>query len=176
MKRSEKIEVRVSVDEKETLSRLARQEGTTVSELLRNLLQKYVALNTPPSAKRLPAAAIVGLVVGGSVIGVSATLAATSSPDHPEYYLQGTIDKDAFGFPLEPTNSEPETFSVGERYKIAVHILSEEQAEVTVCSQLPTKCIEIASSKLSIASDIPWVWQTNGSNGDYIFVTLNSVS
>ncbi len=75
MKRSEKIEVRVSLDEKETLTRLAQQEGDSVSGLVRGLIDKYMALNAASTKRRLPKWQLAGLLVAAALIGHLATAA-----------------------------------------------------------------------------------------------------
>ncbi|WP_371397055.1 ribbon-helix-helix protein, CopG family [Fretibacter rubidus] len=51
MKKSEKIEVRVSLDEKQKLSDIAESEGRSVSELIRGLIERYMALSNPIGAR-----------------------------------------------------------------------------------------------------------------------------
>ena len=43
MKKTEKIEVRLSHEEKTALTTLAEQEGRTVSELVRGLVERYMS-------------------------------------------------------------------------------------------------------------------------------------
>jgi len=50
MKKTEKIEVRLSHEEKTALANLAEQEGRNVSELVRGLIERYMTL----SNTRLP--------------------------------------------------------------------------------------------------------------------------
>lgn len=75
MKRTEKIEIRVSFDEKETLAQLAQQEGDSVSGLVRGLIEKYMALNTASTKRRLPKWKMAGLLVGAALFGHLATAA-----------------------------------------------------------------------------------------------------
>lgn len=75
MKRTEKIEIRVSLDEKETLSKLAQQEGDSVSGLVRGLIDKYMALNMASTKRRLPKWQLAGLVIGAALFGHLATAA-----------------------------------------------------------------------------------------------------
>lgn len=75
MKRTEKIEVRVSQEEKNTLTKLARQEGESVSGLVRGLVDKYMALNTASTKRRLPKWQLAGLLIGAAFIGHISTAA-----------------------------------------------------------------------------------------------------
>ena len=51
MKRTEKVEIRVSLEEKQALTKLAKQEGESVSGLMRDLVKKYISLNTASSIR-----------------------------------------------------------------------------------------------------------------------------
>lgn len=53
MKRSEKIEIRVSTEEKQALADIASQEGRPVSRLVRDVLGKYITLNAPTSKPQM---------------------------------------------------------------------------------------------------------------------------
>lgn len=75
MKRTEKIEVRVSQDEKETLTTLAKQEGDSVSGLVRGLIDKYMALNAASTKRRLPKWQMAGLLIAAALAGHLATAA-----------------------------------------------------------------------------------------------------
>lgn len=75
MKRTEKIEVRVSQEEKDTLTQLARQEGDSVSGLVRGLIDKYMALNTASTKRRLPKWQLAGLLIGAVLFGHLSTAA-----------------------------------------------------------------------------------------------------
>jgi len=74
MKRTEKIEIRVSQEEKETLSNLARQEGDSVSGLIRGLVEKYMSLNAASTTRKLPKWQIAGLMVFAAFVGHGLTL------------------------------------------------------------------------------------------------------
>lgn len=75
MKRTEKIEIRVSLDEKETLTKLAKQEGDSVSGLVRGLIDKYMALNAVSTKRRLPKWQLAGLLITAALFGHLATAA-----------------------------------------------------------------------------------------------------
>ena len=69
MKRSEKIEVRLSHEEKQSLSAIADGEGRTVSDLVRGLIERYVNLNASPLPRKPHWALWAGLVASGLLIG-----------------------------------------------------------------------------------------------------------
>jgi hypothetical protein len=69
MKRTEKVEIRVSVEEKQTLSNLAKLEGESVSGLIRGLVERYMALNAASTTRRLPKWQIAVGLVTAALIG-----------------------------------------------------------------------------------------------------------
>jgi len=106
MKRTEKVEIRVSLEEKQALSHLAKQEGESVSGLIRGLIEKYMALNIASTKRRLPKWKIATGLIIAAFIGHGLTLLpmhlhsqghqrAEMSP--PIYMVHGAIDNDAFG-------------------------------------------------------------------------------
>lgn len=69
MKRTEKIEVRVSLEEKQTLTQLAKQNGESVSGLIRGLVEKYMALNAATTVRKLPKWQIFSGLVAAMLAG-----------------------------------------------------------------------------------------------------------
>lgn len=106
MKRTEKIEVRVSLEEKQTLTNLARQDGESVSGLIRGLVEKYIALNSASTIRRLPTWKIAAGLIIAALIGHGLTLLpmhlherghkAVEAPA-PVYMVHGAIGNAAFG-------------------------------------------------------------------------------
>ena len=84
MKKTEKIEVRLSHEEKTALTILAEQEGRTVSELVRGLIERYMALNTTRLPRKIPwvkvisiaMAIAIGVLLLGHLIGIYALVIA----------------------------------------------------------------------------------------------------
>jgi len=105
MKRTEKIEVRVSLEEKQTLSKLAKQDGESVSGLIRSLVEKYMALNAASTTRRLPK----WQIAAGLIVAAFAGHALTLMPMHlherleqtvhvtPTFMVHGAIGPSAFG-------------------------------------------------------------------------------
>jgi len=115
MKRTEKVEIRVSLEEKETLAALAKQEGESVSGLLRGLVEKYMALNTASAIRKLPKWQIVAGLTLAAFIGHGLTLIPMHLHDRvhqsalektPVFYVHGVIDQDAFGIGLQAGDAE----------------------------------------------------------------------
>lgn len=106
MKRTEKIEVRVSQEEKQTLSTLAHQEGESVSGLIRGLVEKYMALNAASTKRRLPKWQVAGLLALAAFVGHGLTLIPMHLHERghqnaksavPVYMVHGAIGASAFG-------------------------------------------------------------------------------
>ena len=90
MKKTEKIEIRISPEDKEALGRRAEAEGRPVSEVVRDLLQANGATLAPMSASAEPAAPkIVAACLLGALLGASgAWLAASSREPAEEAFLR----------------------------------------------------------------------------------------
>lgn len=105
MKRTEKIEVRVSLEEKQTLTQLAKQDGESVSGLIRGLVEKYMALNTASTTRKLPKWQIAAGLIVAAFVGHGLTLIPIHLHDRvhqsvevtPTYMVHGAIDDAAFG-------------------------------------------------------------------------------
>lgn len=105
MKRTEKIEVRVSLEEKQTLTQLAKQEGESVSGLIRGLVDKYMALNTASTTRKIPKWKIAAGLILAAFAGHGLTLIPIYLHDvshqsvqvTPTYMVHGAIDTSAFG-------------------------------------------------------------------------------
>ena len=106
MKRTEKVEIRVSLEEKQTLTQLASQEGESVSGLIRGLVERYMALNTASTVRRLPKWQIALGLVTAAFIGHALTLLPMhlherghmrAETDIARYMVHGAIDDSAFG-------------------------------------------------------------------------------
>ena len=111
MKRSEKIEIRMTLTEKENLAKLAQQQGESVSGLIRGLVDTYMTLNTPTTHRRLPKWQIAGLIALSALIGHAITWLpgrsdrmAEGPVQAPVYYVHGVLDDNAFGLSVEPSD------------------------------------------------------------------------
>jgi len=105
----QKIEVRVSLEEKQTLSKLAKQDGESVSGLIRGLVEKYMALNSANTVRKYPKWQIAaGLILAGFV-GYSLSLIPTHLDDAstPIYMVHGAIGQSAFGVGVRDTHPNP---------------------------------------------------------------------
>jgi len=97
MKKTEKIEVRLSHEEKTALANLAEQEGRNVSELVRGLIERYMTL----SNTRLPVKTVwpklATIALGGLLLGHLGTYFMVLSYNHPDIY---SLDANIYGHSL----------------------------------------------------------------------------
>jgi len=89
MKKTEKIEARLSHEEKTALTELAEQESRSVSDLVRGLIERYMSINTTRLPQKTPWAKFVAIAVGGFFAGHLATYFIAS--DVPESLQTATI-------------------------------------------------------------------------------------
>jgi len=170
MKKSEKIEIRISYDEKEKLARLAESEGRSVSELVRDLAKKYAQLNMPRPRPRMSRLHMLGLLLCGLGLGTGATFSYfnVQSPSiQTTYMVHGTIGDHGFGFPLEHANGKINTVTLGDgdgAYSIHIAIKPDAKkkkiAAVYICRQTPEACEDSAQADMKLSGGIsPSVWQ-----------------
>lgn len=102
MKKTEKIEIRVSPEEKEALSAASRSEGRNVSDVLREHVRRYVATaasTAMPSTteKKMTWISKVAYVALGAAVSVPATMyaAAGDSPSAPGFEINVTLEENA---------------------------------------------------------------------------------
>lgn len=130
MKRTEKVEIRVSLEEKQTLAQLASQEGESVSGLIRGLVEKYMALNTASTVRRLPKSQIALGLVTAAFIGHALTLLPmhlhkrghlSSETEIARYMVHGAVDDSAFGVGVHK-NDPTKDFILNRQTKSPVQI------------------------------------------------------
>ena len=173
MKKSEKIEVRLSHDEKQKLTEIADGEGRSVSELVRGLISRYMAVNAP-IVKKTTWGKIMVVAVAGLLLGHLGTwgLMRAHDKEHgvmPDVYK---LSVDIWKNPEKPEfedfdaeviflakhdsqktiqlNGETTDFELTTRTTIlpdALPILS-----VNVCERFLDECLDIASQDLTVVN------------------------
>ena len=182
VKKSEKVEIRVSLDEKETLTRLAKFEGTSVSELVRNLVRKYVAINTHSTHQKPSFALSAGLVLGGILIGALVVVTQLPRDQSGFYFVEGTIEDSAFGFAFSPTTDKSHvlTLGQGERlsqpYRVSVAPKNSKSLFVQVCRIDQNECYPTADWTVELGPSMPSVFQSVGPNDEYIFMSVQKMA
>ncbi|MEO1662782.1 MAG: ribbon-helix-helix domain-containing protein [Pseudomonadota bacterium] len=182
MKKSEKVEIRVSVDEKQTLARLAYLEGTSVSELVRNLVRKYVAINTSSPTKRhsmfLSSAFLAaGALIGALIVGFSFN---KNSGNH--YFVEGMIEGSAFGFAYDLSSDHPQMLEINTTvtqnavYRLEVTTSANQSPRINVCRIYGGDCISTARWDAELDPRWPSVFQTVGSMDESIFISIQRMA
>ena len=96
MKKTEKIEIRISQEDKAKLADMAAREGKTVSDLLRELGGRYVAANRSTRTRpRFGTASMAGMGLAG-VIGAGLALATPN-------VIAGAVSQYDLSFEMLPT-------------------------------------------------------------------------
>jgi len=186
MKKSEKIEIRMSFDEKEKLTQLAESEGQSVSELVRGLARKYAQLNMPRPRPRMSRLHMLGLVLCGLGIGAGVSFSFLKA-DKPKttYMVHGVLDGYGFGFPVQNQSDKLQhSVTLGEgpgAYTINIVIEPENDEEMTanvnICQQLENDCAQSAQADLRLGGGIsPSVWQTDVDEKQLFLVVQPAVS
>ena len=185
MKKTEKIEIRMSLEEKKALTRLAEGEGNSVSELVRRLARRYAQMNLP-QPRRLNRWGMAGLIACGIGIGSGAAFsfigASASAPTAKisQLYVQGSVGDSAFGFAVDASGATPpKTLRLdGEAggYKIDVQLNAAQKAIVTLCFETANGCAPAANAELAYQFTGGTLWQTRTLQGDFVTVGLMPVA
>ena len=186
MKKSEKIEIRISFDEKEKLTQLAESEGQSVSELVRGLAKRYAQLNTPRPRPKMSRLHMAGLVLCGLGLGAGATFSyfdVRSPGSETTYMVHGTIGDHGFGFPLEHTNGKVNVVTLDEGeggYIIHVAIKpdgdNQKMTAVHICHKTEDAFADFAQADLKLSGGLtPSVWQDNSEDKN-LFLVVQPVS
>jgi len=187
MKRTEKIEIRVSQEEKDSLTQLAKQDGESVSSLIRGLVEKYMALNTASTTRKLPKWQIAAGLIAAAFIGHGLTLIPMHLHDRghqsasaPIYYVHGAIGVSAFGISVsenEPIQRVTLDDGTGKdmiiKLKFKPNVDGEGILNLSICEENADKsCITSFGNKMDISRRSPSVLgnQTTSGKPIHIFV------
>jgi len=179
MKRNEKIEVRLSHEEKQSLSELAEGEGRTVSDLVRGLIERYVSLNTARLPQKPRWALWSGLVAAGLLVGHLGTWGVirgagnikSVSQEFDVYELSmgftqtlsnGQLSGQNFGSSIVLKNGFKDNYLIereGSDYKVVSKVYRAEndvtRVGIKVCVVTAVDCEEIANQLLTIVAPQP---------------------
>ncbi len=185
MKKSEKIEIRVSFDEKEQLARLAESEGQSVSELVRGLARKYAQLNMPRPRPKLSRLHMLGLVLCGLGLGAGASFSILNGNTHKistKYTVHGVIQNTGFSFQLDDdigTEFLVDLDKVGSEYRVKAIVKPgavRPIAEFKICKITGDSCLTNAAAQLVMERNSDGsVWQTETKAGDNLFLVMQPV-
>ena len=155
MKKSEKIEIRISYEEKEKLNRLAESEGRSVSELVRDLAKKYALLNMPNPRHRLSLWAVAGFILCGLGIGVGVTMSLTNQPDR-HYVVSGNYDGNLFGVKVPKGRSFSQVLNLNDQFEAHVSVparRTNQMAKINVCEVVVFECLPVQEVEIRLKSD-----------------------
>lgn len=158
MKKSEKIEVRLSYDEKTALSEIAEQEGRSVSQLVRNLIARYVEINTTRLPKKKQWGLIAALLVGGFFAGHLMTYFIAKSHHHdPIYRIEAGFDGGQLNVPIIGRDGQSETYDIqleGRTLQMTLKVKAKDNSlpllMTTICQKTDKGCAVIAEPVLAL--------------------------
>ena len=158
MKKTEKIEVRLSHEEKTALTTLADQEGRSVSDLVRGLIERYMSINTTHLPRKTPWLKFVAIAAAGFFAGHIATYLIAQSHQHaPIHYISIAVGTDKVSFPiLDKAGEVVNSIIPSNDGDLLVEAVVEEQpesigtVEISLCRKTDTKCELIAKPSLKL--------------------------
>lgn len=181
MKKTEKIEVRLSHEEKTALTKLAEQEGRSVSDLVRRLIERYMSINTTRLPRKMPWLLLTGIGIAGFFAGHIATyLIAKSHHQTPIYDMRVEVGSDGISFPLLAKVGASPDFIIPSKsgdilIKPDIEKVPDNLSSVTVslCRQTGQTCISIASPKLQFNPNRQSAISFVDEGGQKIYITLH---
>jgi len=182
-KKSEKIEIRLSYEEKQELVEAAETEGRSVSDLVRGLIARYMKV----TRERLPQKrswlkwAAIGLA--GLLIGHLGTWAYTQSHHHDEpsiYNLGMSIGGGSLQTPIlaqDDYKTEITLLNKGEEILVTLTVTEPEIAltilEAKICRKTETNCELISTPILHFNPNQPATIDIQDEDGLTIFMRLS---
>lgn len=181
MKKTEKIEVRLSHEEKTALTTLAEQEGRSVSNLVRGLIERYMSINTTRLPRKKPWLLFSAIALGGFFVGHLATYLIAKSHNHTSIYTMGvTVGDERITFSLlEKLGDAPEFVipSKGGDILISPKIKRESgslaSVIVALCRQVDQTCQPIAQPTLQFDPNSQNSVSFEEDSGEEVYIFLN---
>ena len=194
MKRTEKVEIRVSLEEKQTLTSLAKQDGESVSGLIRGLVEKYMALNTANTTRKLPKWQIAAGLIAAAFVGHGATLIPMHLHERghqsvqamPTYMVHGAIDNHAFGMGVSAKETNKD-FALGREgdnpvtvkltFTPNIDVETGGVLRVTICeTQLEESCSAAFEAEMDIDRTAPSVLGNSTKSGKPIHIFVQEMA
>ena len=164
-KKSEKLEIRLSYEEKQELASVAETEGRTVSDLVRGLIRRYMKVTRGRLPQKTSWLKWAGIGLAGLLIGHLGTWAYTQSHRHDDparYNLSARIGNSSLDTPILASDGYNTEIILADKegdIKIKLNVedrtasLSILRAEI--CQQKGSICENIASPILHFNPDSP---------------------
>jgi len=180
MKKTEKIEVRLSHEEKTALTSLAEQEGRSVSDLVRGLIERYMSINTTRLPRKTPWVKFTAIAVGGFLLGHLGTYFIAKSHSHsPIHNMIVGIGSDRLTLPLLAKDGEivSATIPSDDGDILVKAIVSKEPeslhiATINLCRQTESACEIIASPILKFNPNLQSTLEFKEASGQGIYLGL----
>jgi len=182
MKKSEKIEVRLTLDEKTALLQLAEQENRSISELVRGLIERYVTLN----ASRLPVKpewgrwAVIGLT--GVFLGYISTYLFLNRDDiGPIYTMNAQLYGHVVSVPFIARDGMVTKFTIPDPdgdFIIDARITHSQDelptAYLTICRKIEARCEVLATPVLTFNPNDVASINFNDDHGEFVSVWVKA--
>jgi len=184
-KKSEKLEIRLSYEDKQELAAVAETEGRSVSDLVRGLIRRYIQT----TSKRLPDTrfwkrlwpSMMGLAIAAFMAGHIATWAYTRSHDHADIYnLYASVGTNYLTTPvLAKHDYNSSIILTDDAGDISVSLKVETKAQdlailrAEICRMTEGECKNISSPILYFNPSSPASININDDGVDEIFMRLS---
>lgn len=180
MKKTEKIEVRLSHEEKTALTELAEQESRSVSDLVRGLIERYMSINTTRLPQKTPWAKFVAIAVGGFFAGHLATYFIAKSHSYtPIYSFEVRMGSDGVSIPILAKDGEIVSAKIPSkegnvRVEASVSDVPEslQTATIKLCRETEADCQAIANPILKFNPNQHSALSFKDTNGQEFYVRL----
>lgn len=182
MKKTEKIEVRLSHEEKTALSTVAEQEGRSVSDLVRGLIERYISINTTRLPRKAPWLLLGAIGVAGFFAGHLATYFIAKSHNHhsPIYNMSVDVGSDGVSFPLlDKVGETAESIipsndgDIRVTAKVIKNPESLSTAQINLCREEDGNCKTFAEPLLKFNPNLQSAINFKDQNGQDIYIRLS---
>jgi len=162
-KKSEKLEIRLSYEEKQELASVAETEGRTVSDLVRGLIRRYMKVTRGRLPQKKSWLKWAGIGLAGLLIGHLGTWAYTQSHRHDDpaiYNLSALIGNSSLNTPILASDGYNTEIVLADKegdIKIKLNVEDKNSSlsilRADICQQKENICENIASPILHFNPD-----------------------
>ncbi len=182
-KKSEKLEIRLSYEDKQKLAAVADTEGRTVSDLVRGLIRRYIQTTSARLPQKRPWLIWAGMGIIGMLIGHIGTWAYTQSHHHhaPRIYdLTVRMDDGSLTTPIlaqDDYMTDIVIASPNGDVIVNLSVIENDSAlsvlKANICRQTNQNCEQIAAPILHFNPSRPAVININDGHSDEIYMVLS---
>ncbi len=190
MKKTEKIEIRLSHEDKERLNTIAEREGRTISQIVRGLIDRYMDLNSASDIRQTPLKVkliwgLLGAVFATPLIwGIMQFYSPQKMPTSSHqfaatiWFEEGGVHTGGIGVPLIDGFSD--SFEMhSEATKVKIELKLEEtdfqqyKLRVDFCRIEERSCQALTGTSLSFDSDSAAETTIHDEYGNSFYVSIN---